>query len=58
VLQAPTPPRRNTFACNLVSLGDYDIPDGIREPWLKRTAIAARVGVHVSEEMGVQTSVG
>jgi 5-methyltetrahydrofolate--homocysteine methyltransferase len=36
--------RRNTFGCNLVNPGDYDIADKIRELALKGTAIAKRVG--------------
>jgi hypothetical protein len=30
-LQAPTRSRRNALGCNLVNLGDCDIPDKIRE---------------------------
>jgi hypothetical protein len=33
---APTRSRRNTFGCNLVNLGNYDIADKIREPALER----------------------
>ena len=40
----PTSSRRNTFGCNLVNLGDYEIADKIRELALKGTAIAKRVG--------------
>jgi methionine synthase I (cobalamin-dependent) len=36
--------RRNTFGCNLVNFDNYDIADKIREPALKGTAIAKRVG--------------
>ena len=55
---APTRSRRNTFGCNLVNLGDYDIADKISELAFKGTAIAKRVGVDRSDELGVQTSIG
>ena len=32
------------FGCELVNPGNYDIADKIREPALKGTAIAERVG--------------
>jgi hypothetical protein len=40
-----TPSRRNTFGCNLVTLGGYDIADKIRERGLTHTAIAERIGL-------------
>jgi methionine synthase I (cobalamin-dependent) len=54
---APTRSRRNTFGCNLVNLGDYDIADksGLA---FKGTAIAKRVGVDRSDELGVRASIG
>jgi 5-methyltetrahydrofolate--homocysteine methyltransferase len=36
--------RRNTFGCNLVNVGAYDIADKICELALKGTAIAKQVG--------------
>jgi hypothetical protein len=50
----PTPSRRNTFGCYLVSLGDCDIPDKIRELSLK----GLRAGVYRDDELGVRTSIG
>jgi methionine synthase I (cobalamin-dependent) len=51
-----TPSRRNAFGCNLVNLGDLDIPDKIRELSLKGTAIAKRVGV-AATSWASQTSI-
>jgi methionine synthase I (cobalamin-dependent) len=41
---APASSRRNTFGCNLVNPGDYDVAEKIRELALKSTAIAKWVG--------------
>jgi methionine synthase I (cobalamin-dependent) len=51
-----TPSRRNAFGCNLVNLGDFDIPDNIRELSLKGTAIAKRIGV-AATSWASQTSI-
>ena len=40
----PTRSRRNTFGCNLVTLGNYDNADKICELGLEDTAMAMRVG--------------
>ena len=48
----------NTFGCNLVNLGDYDIADKIGDLSPGATVIAKRVGVDRGDELGVQTSIG
>jgi hypothetical protein len=54
---ATAPSIRNTCGCNLVSRGDDDISDKIREPSLKGAYRRAR-RVDRGDQLGVQTSIG
>jgi hypothetical protein len=47
---ARTRSRRNTFGCNLVNAGDYDVADKIGELSLGGPAIADRAGSDASDE--------